>query len=268
VDWLEPWWGVAAERPDLAAAYERELRAELGPDHPLFRVPLAAVGKHDGSDDVLFRLLDGSGGVALVRLTWGRHPEPPYWPSFESFPDADAFAVWRMRADHEQFRARRSPEGDPPRGSLKIQVEREAPGRLPSTARLVVVRGVRRTSVPSPLHADVGSILFAGSTVDLGPGRTVFGRDLAGLEWGFPDAVLIHLPVSEISRQHAVIARERDIWTIEGLSERGYVRVNEACVRARSALRLRDNDTIRMGRFAFIFRDPGPGGVNLEAESA
>jgi hypothetical protein len=96
VQWLDPWWHVAAERPDLAAAYESELRAELGAGHPLFGVPVAAVGKYDGSDDVLFRLLDGSGRVAMVHLTWARHPEPPPWPVTEFLPGIQAFTEQRM----------------------------------------------------------------------------------------------------------------------------------------------------------------------------
>jgi hypothetical protein len=100
VEWLEPWRHVAAERPDLAAAYEREMQAELGAGHPLFGVPVAAVAKHDGSDDVLFRVLDGSGRVAVVHLTWARHPEPPPRPATEFFPGIDAFAEQRMSPDH------------------------------------------------------------------------------------------------------------------------------------------------------------------------
>jgi len=102
VEWLEPWWQVEAERPDLAAAYEREMRAELGSGHPLFGVPVAAIGKHDGSDDVLFRTLDGSGQVAVVHLTWSRHPEPPPWPATTFFAGLEAFARLRMRPDHDE----------------------------------------------------------------------------------------------------------------------------------------------------------------------
>jgi hypothetical protein len=103
VDWLEPWWNVTAEESDLAEAYERELRAELGAGHPLFGVRVAAIGKHDGSDDVLFELLDGSGRVAVVHLTWAQHPEPVPWPATEFFPDMEAFAEQRMRPDHKEF---------------------------------------------------------------------------------------------------------------------------------------------------------------------
>lgn len=74
MEWLDPWWHVAAERPDLATAYEWELRAEVGVGHPLFGVAVAALGKRDGSDDVLFRVLDGSERLAVVHLTW---PDAP-----------------------------------------------------------------------------------------------------------------------------------------------------------------------------------------------
>ena len=101
VEWLDPWWHVAAERPDLATAYERELRAEVGVGHPLFGIAVAAVGKHDGSDGVLFRVLDGSERLAVVHLTWSRRPEPPPWPATEFFAGLELFAELRMRPDHE-----------------------------------------------------------------------------------------------------------------------------------------------------------------------
>jgi len=103
VEWLEPWWHVAVERPELAAAYERELAAELGAGHQLSGIRLAAIGKHDGSDDVLFQVLDGSGQVAVVHLTWARHPEPPPWPGFKFFRSLEAFAEQRMRPEHSEF---------------------------------------------------------------------------------------------------------------------------------------------------------------------
>jgi hypothetical protein len=100
VEWLRPWWPLAAEGPD-AAALEREMRAELGPSHPLFRVPVAAVGRHDGCDDVLFQMLDGSGRVAVVHLTWVQHQELPPWPITTFFDGLEAFASLRMRPDHD-----------------------------------------------------------------------------------------------------------------------------------------------------------------------
>lgn len=103
MEWVEPWWHVAAERPELTALYEREMRAEVGADHPLYDVPVAAIGKDDSCDDVLFQLLDGSGRVAVVHLTWTRHPEPMPWPATEIFPDLESFAELRMRPDFKEY---------------------------------------------------------------------------------------------------------------------------------------------------------------------
>ena len=127
MEWLEPWWRVAVERPDLAAAYQREMRAELGPGHPLFGVPAAAVGKHDGSDDVLFQVLDGSGRVVVVHLTWVRHPELPPWPITTFFDGLEAFARLRMRHDHSESEEDGGDDatvsGDQPRASRDVRHE-------------------------------------------------------------------------------------------------------------------------------------------------
>lgn len=100
MDWLQPWWSVV-ERPDLASAYKRELLLELGDGHPLKGLPVVAIGKHDGSDDVLFSVNDGSGRVAVVHLTWAQHPEPLPWPATEFFADLEAFSIQRMKQDHD-----------------------------------------------------------------------------------------------------------------------------------------------------------------------
>jgi len=102
--WLDPWCDVAELGPDFAATFERVLAREVAPGHPLYGVPVAAVGKHGGTDDVLFRLLDGSRRVAVVHLTWTRSPpERPPWPITSLFANTQAFEEERMRPDHEEF---------------------------------------------------------------------------------------------------------------------------------------------------------------------
>jgi hypothetical protein len=104
VVWLEPWCDVADLSPGCAATFERVLTWEVAPGHTLHGVPVAAVGKRDGTDDVLFRLLDGSGRVAVVHLTWTQSPpERPPWPSTELFDSFEAWAEQYMRPDHEEF---------------------------------------------------------------------------------------------------------------------------------------------------------------------
>ena len=102
--WLDPWCDVTDLGAEFAAAFERVLTREVAPGHPLYGIPVAAIGKHDGSDDVLFRLLDGSERVAVVHLTWTQSPpERPPWPTAELFANLEAFAEERMRPDHEEL---------------------------------------------------------------------------------------------------------------------------------------------------------------------
>jgi hypothetical protein len=64
----EEWQSVAE---GAAANLTAELARELPPGHPLCGVPVAAIA-YRNPDDVLFRLLDGSGRLAVVQLTWSR----------------------------------------------------------------------------------------------------------------------------------------------------------------------------------------------------
>ncbi len=105
MQWLHPWHAVADLGARFAAAFEEVLRGEVAPGHALHGVPVEAIGKRDGRDDVLFRLLDGSGRVAVVHLTWTKSPpERPPWPATALFASVDEFAAERMRLDHEEGR--------------------------------------------------------------------------------------------------------------------------------------------------------------------
>ena len=103
MEWLEPWCNVDDFGPEFAAFFEAELRRELSDGHPLFGRPVAAIGKRDGTDDVLFRLLDGTGRVAVVHLTFSNRPESPPWPGCRIFPSLEIWASDCMRADHDDF---------------------------------------------------------------------------------------------------------------------------------------------------------------------
>ncbi|HYH78306.1 MAG TPA: hypothetical protein VEX86_00865, partial [Longimicrobium sp.] len=103
--WLSPWHAVEDLGPRFAGTFAEVLRREVAPGHPLHGVPVEAIGKRDASDDVLFRLLDGSGRVAMVHLTWtSSPPERPPWPATALFASLEEWAADCMRYDHENPR--------------------------------------------------------------------------------------------------------------------------------------------------------------------
>ena len=81
---LPPWSSI--EDPIIARKFATELARETSPGHTLAGVPVSAIGFCSNSDDVVFRLLDGSERLALVHLTWRSSDTPP-WPHTLLFID-------------------------------------------------------------------------------------------------------------------------------------------------------------------------------------
>jgi hypothetical protein len=71
----KPWRDFASGE---AEAFMNEVRIELTPGHPLHGVNLTAMARSDSTDDVLFRLDDGT--LAEVHLTWRGSSEQLPWP--------------------------------------------------------------------------------------------------------------------------------------------------------------------------------------------
>lgn len=101
--WLEPWWPTEGQGREFHETFERQLENELSPGHELYRVPVKLLGRHGGSDDALFELLDGSGRVAVVHLTWAKGPEAPPWPGTAIYESLDAWAEQCMKPEHEAW---------------------------------------------------------------------------------------------------------------------------------------------------------------------
>ena len=105
MEWREPWWSTASQDAKFHSIFHRELKLELGPKHPLFNVPVQMIGRKGDSDDTLFELLDGSGRVAVVHLTWAQRPEPMPWPGTVLFESLETWAEQCMKPQHEEFRS-------------------------------------------------------------------------------------------------------------------------------------------------------------------
>jgi hypothetical protein len=79
IDWLVPWHPIKDATPDDNMV--QELRREICDRHVLHGMPVRPVGHRLDCDDVLFELLDGSGRLAVVHLTFSKHREmDPTWP--------------------------------------------------------------------------------------------------------------------------------------------------------------------------------------------
>jgi hypothetical protein len=96
MEFQDPWF---AATPKEQAGLEAEFALELPAGHVLARVPVTCLARCRDQDDVLFRLDDGTGRVALVHLTWKCGPErEPTFPHAVMYETAE---LWRaaMKAD-------------------------------------------------------------------------------------------------------------------------------------------------------------------------
>ena len=82
----EPWLALdAVEDADMIEVCERELAAEVAPDHILYDRHVSAVAKCQICDDALYRLSDGL--FAYVHLTWSHTRDRPPRPQAEILQD-------------------------------------------------------------------------------------------------------------------------------------------------------------------------------------
>jgi len=95
----EPWYA-----PSDPGTLERELAAELSPEHVLAGVKVKVIARRQDQDDVLFELLDGSARVAVVHLTYAGRGNSQ-WPRATLFENLEAWRSERMLPDSEEFNA-------------------------------------------------------------------------------------------------------------------------------------------------------------------
>lgn len=62
------------EAPVNPQALEKELRAELMPDHPLYGRPARAIAQSSESDEAVFVFTGETEFMAIVALTWEEEP--------------------------------------------------------------------------------------------------------------------------------------------------------------------------------------------------
>src|SRR5262245_36198653 len=100
MDWLKPWEPLK----DSGEVYVVELRKELGSRHVLFDVPVRAIARHVGCDDVLFATADPANPLAVVHLTWASRTEPdPRWPCTTLYRNLQDWIERRLHPDHRDY---------------------------------------------------------------------------------------------------------------------------------------------------------------------
>ena len=102
--WLEPWSSAENLDEKIAQGLVRQLAIEVPPGHQMFELPVRLIGRGD-DDDVLFEILDGSGRVAEVHLTWSKSREHLPWPVSVLYPSLGEWVANRMLPEHQEWRS-------------------------------------------------------------------------------------------------------------------------------------------------------------------
>lgn len=104
MEWLEPWNSTAARDARFHESFREQLEREVPAGHVMYRLPARIIARGNG-DDALFEILDGSGRVAEVHLTWAQGQERLPWPITTIYSSLQEWAEKSMRPDHEEWKA-------------------------------------------------------------------------------------------------------------------------------------------------------------------
>ncbi|WP_109125445.1 hypothetical protein [Dyella sp. C11] len=102
MEWLEPWYAVSTGPESVALTLERQLAIEVPPGHVLYGVQAKLLARGNG-DDALFELMDGSGRVAGVHLTWGKSTERLPFPGTTVYGSLEEWVSQVMVPEHEDW---------------------------------------------------------------------------------------------------------------------------------------------------------------------
>ena len=103
MEWLEPWFSTESLGEAYHSTFLRQLETEVAPEHVMFGLPVCLIGRDQG-DDALFEILDGSGRVAVVHLTWSKAREVPPWPGTTLYSNIEEWAQRCMLVEHQEWK--------------------------------------------------------------------------------------------------------------------------------------------------------------------
>ena len=102
MEWLDPWWSTEDYDEHFHETFRQQLEREVPPGHCLYQMPVRLIARGNG-DDALFRLLDGSGRVAGVHLTWSTHREKLPWPVTTIYDTLEEWVEKVMIIEHKDW---------------------------------------------------------------------------------------------------------------------------------------------------------------------
>lgn len=102
MEWLEPWWFPENRAEEFNETFTKQLEREVPPGHCMYGLPVRLIARGSG-DDSLFAILDGSGRVADVHLTWSKRRERLPWPVTSIFQSLEDWIEKVMLPEHKEW---------------------------------------------------------------------------------------------------------------------------------------------------------------------
>jgi len=102
MEWLEPWCSTESLPQEFGDKIAQQLAVEVPSGHVMFGLPVKLIARGNG-DDALFEILDGTGRIADVHLTWSKSKERLPWPITTIYPSLSEWAATGMVKDHTDW---------------------------------------------------------------------------------------------------------------------------------------------------------------------
>ncbi len=106
-EYLGPWWATAGDSGLWEQRFLSQLQTQVGPDHPMYGLPVRIVGSCGGSSALLFEILDGTGRFAVIGITWEMPAFSFSLPDTTFYPNFEAFKTQRMIPEHAEYLAKK-----------------------------------------------------------------------------------------------------------------------------------------------------------------
>jgi len=102
MEWLDPWWSTSQMEEHFRESFRKQLESEVPPGHVLYKTPVKLIARGNG-DDALFEILDGTGRVAGVHLTWSRRQQRLPWPVATIYANLEEWMEKVMLPEHREW---------------------------------------------------------------------------------------------------------------------------------------------------------------------